>query len=115
MDYFIKLDDFCIEISLSIESAMFLAREGSISVTKSKNNIFIDKENAEILKLASEIKNELEVNDEGISVILQLREKVIDYQKKLAALAEAANKSKSIDELVFILRNNPAFRDMLED
>lgn len=113
MDYIIKLDDFCVEISLDIESALFLAQEGYVSVKKSNSNIFIDKDSAEILRVASEIKNELEVNDQGISVILQLREKVIDYQEKLAALAEAANKSKSIDELVFILKNSSAFRDIL--
>ncbi|MHB1661939.1 MAG: hypothetical protein ACYCSQ_03805 [bacterium] len=111
MDYFINLASFCNEINLNNESAMFFVYEGSIKVKRQENEFYIDFDTANTLRLISEIKNELGVNDEGASVILNLRDKVIDYQNKIKIILEAMDKSKSIDELIFILKNNNAFKN----
>ena len=63
--------------------------------------------------MISEIKNELGVNDEGASVILNLREKIIDYQSKLKTVFDAMDRSKSIDELMFIIRKSESFRNII--
>jgi len=83
MDCLINLISFCNEIDLNKESAMFFVYEGLITVKKQEDEFFIDNETAGTLKLISEIQNELEVNDEGISVILNLRRKIIGYQNKI--------------------------------
>lgn len=109
MDYFINLINFCGEINLKDESAMFFVDEGLISVERRGNEFYIDGETAGTLKLISEIKNELGANDEGVSVILNLRERIMDYQEKLKTIFEAIDKSKSIDELLFVIGNSEAF------
>ena len=94
------------------KSAMFFVDEGIICVERRENEFYIDEKTAETLKLISEIKNELEVNDEGASVILNLREKIIDCQNKLKTVFDAIGRSKSIDELMFIMRKSEAFRNI---
>ncbi len=111
MDYLINLASFCNEIALNSESAMFFVYEGIITVKKQENIFYIDDKNAGILRLISEIKNELEVNDEGISVILNLRSKILDYQNKIRTIFDAIDKSKSIDELIFILKRTGRFKN----
>ncbi len=115
MDYFISLTSFCDEINLNKESAMFFVYEGSISVKKQEDEFFIDSETAETLRLISEIQNDLGVNDEGISVILNLRRKIIDYQTKIKTIFESIDKSKSIDELIFILEKTGIFKNTDND
>ena len=110
MDYFINLINFCGEINLNNESAMFFADEGIIHVERKDNVLYIDEKTAETLILISEIKNELGVNDEGASVIFNLREKIIDYQNKLKTVFDAIEKSKSIDELVFLMKKSQSFQ-----
>ena len=112
MDYFINLLNFCGNINLDDESAMFFVDEGIISVERRENEFYIDKKTADALRLISEIKNELGVNDEGASVILNLREKIIDYQNKLKTVFDAMDRSKSIDELMFIIRKSETFRNI---
>ncbi|MHB8232939.1 MAG: hypothetical protein ACYDDB_08580 [bacterium] len=111
MDYFINLASFCNEINLNNESAMFFIYEGVITAKRQENEFYIDFDTANTLRLISEIKKELGVNDEGASVILNLREKVIDYQNKIKIIFESIDKSKSIDELIFTLKNNDAFKN----
>ena len=89
---------------------MFFVDEGIISVERRENEFYIDKKTADTLRLISEIKNELGVNDEGASVILSLREKIIDYQNMLKTVFDAIDRSKSIDELIFIMRKSQAFQ-----
>lgn len=115
MDYFINLANFCNEINLNNESAMFFVYEGSITAKLQENEFYIDFDTANTLRLISEIKNELGVNDEGVSVILNLRNKVIDYQNKIKIILESMDKSKSIDELIFILKNNNAFKNFCDN
>ena len=112
MDYFINLLNFCGNIRMDDKSAMFFVDEGIISVECRENEFYIDEKTAETLKLISEIKNELGVNDEGASVILNLREKIIDCQNKLKTVFDAIEMSKSIDELMFIMRKSEAFRNI---
>ncbi len=95
------------------KSAMFFVDEGIISVECRENEFYIDEKTAETLKLISEIKNELGVNDEGASVILNLREKIIDCQNKLKTVFDAIEMSKSIDELMFIIRKSESFRNII--
>ena len=114
MDYFINLLNFCGNINLDDKSAMFFVDEGIIYVERRENEFYIDKKTADALSLISEIKNELGVNDEGASVILNLREKIIDYQNKLKTIFDAMDRSKSIDELMFIIRKSESFRDILD-
>lgn len=109
MDCFINLISFCSEINLNKESAMFFVYEGSIAVKKQEDEFFIDNETADTLRLISEIQNELEVNNEGISIILNLRRKIINYQNKMKIISESMDKSKSIDELIFILKKSDIF------
>lgn len=111
MDYFINLTSFCNEINLNKESAMFFVYEGSISVKEQEDEFFIDNETADTLRLISEIQNELGVNNEGVSVILNLRRKIIDYQTKIKTIFESVGKSKSIDELIFILEKTGVFKN----
>ncbi len=111
MDYFINLTSFCDEINLNKESAMFFVYEGSISVKKQEDEFFIDDETADTLRLISEIQNELGVNNEGVSIILNLRRKIIDYQIKIKTIFESIGKSKSIDELIFILEKIGVFKN----
>ena len=113
MDYFINLLNFCGNINLDDKSAMFFVDEGIICVERRENEFYIDKKTADALRLISEIKNELGVNDEGASVILNLREKIIDYQNKLKTVFDAMDRSKSIDELMFIIRKSESFRNIL--
>ena len=113
MDYFINLLNFCGNINLDDKSAMFFVDEGIICVERRENEFYIDKKTADALRLISEIKNELGVNDEGASVILNLREKIIDYQNKLKTIFDAMDRSKSIDELMFIIRKSESFRNIL--
>ncbi len=110
MDYFINLINFCGEINLNDKSAMFFVDEGIIHVERKENVLYIDEKTAETLILISEIKNELGVNDEGASVIFNLREKIIDYQNKLKTIFDAIEKSKSIDELVFLMKKSQSFQ-----
>ena len=112
MDYSINLLNLCGNINLDDESAMFFVDEGIICVERRENEFYIDEKTAETLKLISEIKNELGVNDEGASVILNLREKIIDCQNKLKTVFDAIERSKSIDELMFIMRKSEAFRNI---
>jgi|GEM_PF-2808020 hypothetical protein len=112
MDYFINLLNFCGNIHIDDKSAMFFIDEGIICAERRENEFYIDEKTAETLKLIAEIKNELGVNDEGASVILNLREKIIDCQNKLKAVFDAIEKSKSIDELMFIMRKSEAFRNI---
>lgn len=109
MDYFINLTSFCNEINLNDESAMFFVYEGLIAVKKQEDELFIDNETADTLRLISEIQNELGVNNEGVSIILNLRKKIIDYQIKIKTIFESIDKSKSIDELIFILKKTGVF------
>ena len=113
MDYFINLLNFCGNINLDDKSAMFFVDEGIICVERRENEFYIDKKTADALRLISEIKNELGVNDEGASVILNLREKIIDYQNKLKTVFDAMDRSKSIGELMFIIRKSESFRNIL--
>ena len=113
MDYSINLLNLCGNINLDDESAMFFVDEGIICVERRENEFYIDKKTADTLRLISEIKNELEVNDEGASVILNLREKIIDYQSKLKTVFDAMDRSKSIDELMFIIRKSESFRNII--
>ena len=94
------------------KSAMFFVDEGIICVERRENEFYINEKTAETLKLISEIKNELGVNDEGASVILNLREKIIDCQNKLKTVFDAIERAKSIDELMFIMRKSEAFRNI---
>ena len=112
MDYFINLLNFCGNIDLDDKSAIFFVDEGIICVERRENEFYIDKKTADTLKLIAEIKNELGVNDEGASVILNLREKIIDCQNKLKTVFDAIEMSKSIDELMFIMRKSEAFRNI---
>jgi hypothetical protein len=113
MDCFINLSEFCGNINLSGESAMFFIDEGIICVEKRENEFYIDKKTADDLIFISEMKNELGINDEGVSVILNLREKVIDYQNMLSAVFDAVKASKSIDELIFLLEKSEPFKNIL--
>jgi hypothetical protein len=113
MDYSINLLNLCGNINLDDESAMFFVDEGIICVERRENEFYIDKKTADTLRLISEIKNELGVNDEGASVILNLREKIIDYQSKLKTVFDAMDRSKSIDELMFIIRKSESFRNII--
>lgn len=115
MDYSINLASFCNEINLNNESAMFFVYEGSITAKLLENEFYIDFDTANTLRLISEIKNELGVNDEGVSVILNLRNKIIDYQNKIKIIFESMDKSKSIDELIFILKKNNAFKNFCDN
>lgn len=112
MEYFINLTSFCDEIKLDRESALFFVYEGSISVKKQEDEFFIDNETAAMLRLISEIQNELGVNNEGISIILNLRRKVIDYQNKIKIIIESIGESKSIDELIVVLEKTGVFDKM---
>lgn len=115
MDYFINLLNFCGNIDLDDKSAIFFVDEGIICVERRENEFYIDKKTADTLKLIAEIKNELGVNNEGASVILNLREKIIDYQNKLKAVFDAMDRSKSIDELMFIMRKSEAFKNIFDN
>ncbi len=115
MDCFINLLEFCGNINLSDKSAMFFIDEGIICVEKRENEFYIDKKAADELMIISEMKNELGINDEGISVILNLREKIIDYQKMLSVIFGAIKTSKSIDELIFLLEKSESFKNILSD
>jgi hypothetical protein len=115
MDYSINLLNLCGNINLDDESAMFFVDEGIICVERRENEFYIDKKTADTLRLISEIKNELGVNDEGASVILNLREKIIDYQSKLKTVFDAMDRSKSIDELMFIIRKSESFRNIFDN
>ncbi len=115
MDYFINLSEFCGNINLSGESAMFFIDEGIICVEKRDNELYIDKKTADDLMFISEIKNELGINDEGVSVVLNLREKIIDYQKMLSTVFDALKTSKSIDELIFLLEKSESFKNILSN
>ncbi|MCL4542928.1 MAG: hypothetical protein M1458_04180 [Deltaproteobacteria bacterium] len=111
MDYFINLTNFCDEINLNKESAMFFVYEGSISVKKQEDEFFIDDETAGTLRLISEIQNELGVNNEGVSIILNLRRKIIDYQTKIKTILESISKSESIDKLILALKETGMFEN----
>ncbi len=115
MDYFVNLLDFCGDINLDSKSAIFFVDEGIICVERRENEFYIDKETAGKLRLISEIKNELGVNDEGASIILNLREKIIDYQNKLKTIFDAIDRSKSIDELMFIMKKSEAFQSIFNN
>jgi hypothetical protein len=114
MDYFINLTSYCCDINLANESAMFFVYEGIISVERRGNEFYIDEDTADILRMISEIKNELGVNDEGASVIMNLREKIIDYQNKLKTVFYTIDRSKSIDELMFLIGKSDAFINILK-
>ncbi|MHB1703561.1 MAG: chaperone modulator CbpM [bacterium] len=113
MDYFINLSEFCGNINLSAESAMFFIDEGIICVEKRENEFYIDEKAADDLIIISEIKNELGINDEGVSVILNLRKKIIDYQNMLSTVFDAVKTSKSIDELIFLMERSESFKSII--
>ena len=113
MDCFINLYEFCGNINLSGESVMFFIDEGIICVENRENEFYIDKKTADELIFISQIKNELGINDEGVSVMLNLRGKVIDYQNMLSTVFSAIKTSKSIDELIFLLERSEYFMNIL--
>ncbi|MFW0883709.1 chaperone modulator CbpM [Candidatus Acidulodesulfobacterium sp. H_13] len=111
MDCCINLASFCNKINLDNESVMFFVYEGVITVERQENEFYIDDKTADILRFISEIKNDLGVNDEGVSVIIGLRKRIIDYQNKIKIMFDIIDNSKSIDELISMLKNNKAFNE----
>lgn len=106
MDCNINLYNYCEKIGLNIDSAMFLIYEGSIYAEVQDEKYYISDESADILKIMHDIECDLGVNDEGVSVILGLREKVITYQDIIKTIMDSISKSKSIDELIFNLERS---------
>ncbi len=106
MESLINLESYCVEIGLSYRSAIFFIQEGKVSAMEHGGIFFINDESASVLKIISEIETELGVNDEGASVILDLRKKILNYQNVIKIFMDALKESKSIDELMFALKRS---------
>jgi hypothetical protein len=97
---FIALSNICTETGLSKSIVLFFVDEGIVSIKDDDENLLIDSFNAEKLRAISRLKNELGVNNEGISVIMGMRERIIDYQRQFKIISDSIKNSNSVDEII---------------
>ena len=102
---FTSLSNICTAFCLSRNTVYFFIDEGSIAINKENNCLFIDSSSINKLQTISHLKNDLYINNEGISVILSMREKVINYQDKFKIIADSLKKSSDVEEILNNLKN----------
>ncbi|MHB8281407.1 MAG: chaperone modulator CbpM [bacterium] len=102
---FTSLSNICTAFCLSRNTVYFFIDEGLIAISKENNCLFMDSSSINKLKTISHLKNDLDINNEGISVILSMREKVINYQDKLKIIADSLKKSSDVEEILNNLKN----------
>ncbi|MHB1680061.1 MAG: chaperone modulator CbpM [bacterium] len=102
---FTSLSNICTAFCLSRNTVYFFIDEGLIAISKENNCLFMDSTSINKLKTISHLKNDLDINNEGISVILSMREKVINYQDKFKIIADSLKKSNDVEEILNNLKN----------
>ena len=102
---FTSLSNICTTFCLSRSAVCFFIDEGLISINKENDYLSMDLSSINNLQTISHLKNDLAINNEGISVILTMREKVINYQDKLKIIADSLKKSNDIEEMLDNLKN----------
>ncbi len=102
---FTSLSNICTTFCLSRNTVYFFIDEGLIAISKENNCLFMDSASINKLKTISHLKNDLDINNEGISVILSMREKVINYQNKFKIIANSLKKTTDVEEILNNLKN----------